>query len=100
MIGRLDRDEVEERDLRRFDREEMVVAAVQHEKRNPDARHEVDLVRLRQRTLELETSGFEDRGPQTVLDGEHHGRHRAAPAQSDVREGPAIDVRSRFEVVN
>ena len=61
LLGRPEK--TEERELRRLDREEVVVPAVQHQHRYPHAAHEVDLVGLGQGLLELESARDQDWPP-------------------------------------
>src|SRR6267143_4717561 len=88
----------EHRDLRRLEWEEEVIAAVDHQRGDPDPRKEIDRLHLRAGPLEIK-AGYVQRAD---LDPRLHRRdqpaHRTPPAQAVVGQVSRGDLRTGLQV--
>ena len=100
LLGRRRAEQPEQRLLRGLHWEGEVVATVQHEERERDARREVDRVVLREARPHRQPARPEDCRLESPIDREHDRRDGGAHADAEVRQPIAGDVRPCSQVVD
>src|SRR5579884_2267663 len=100
LVGRRSAEQAEHRVLQLVHWEELIVAAVDHQRRLLDARHEVDWIHLGKGFLKFKAAADEENSLNAWLDGGKDRAHVRSPTEPDVSDFVVIEILARFYVID